>query len=438
MFDFRYSGDWCCYNSNSYRFTDYNRCHLPVVELYFFFDHFRNGLLTSLNSLSAVTGIAEPEYGAEAIHPITDTVRDKNPYREATTEDLKWLAPLSTNVETKTFYFTDLKSGYMGFAQIIHSVVSAVYTTAQFTFRIYHKDNEDDCTWTSTHLEDFVIKGTNFYAKDLSVELSEDGTSYIMKSNVTEDSIVDLTFTKISPGVIVGKDGTTYYGEDIKNPWGSMRHVFWPRNKVTGTIDLKSKGKKIEFNSGESQCFSMFVGAIQGMKPHHAAAKWNFLNFHSENYSAIQMEFTTPKSYAATKVNVGILVKHDKVLSVSVNNQINHQESEIDEVGWPIPKKIEFNFEGVDSSSTDEQVADKSSSAVTGKVFGDLNNLVERVDVLGEIPGFVKSIAGAVSGTKPFIYQYSVELTLEVEEKGKKDTEKGMAWTEVTFISETD
>lgn len=56
----------------------------------------------------------------------------------------------------------------------------------------------------------------------------------------------------------------------------------------------------------------MFVMALQGMKPHHAAKSWNFMNFQSSNYAAVQMEFTTPKSYANTKVNIGIVTDNEK------------------------------------------------------------------------------------------------------------------------------
>lgn len=103
----------------------------------------------------------------------------------------------------------------------------------------------------------------SFAADNLSLNLNEDGTSYTLKSAVNEDSLVNLTFTRSAPGFVVGKDGTTYFGTDAQNPWGSMRHAFWPRCAVEGTIqtsketiDLKGRG--------------VFIHALQGMKPHHA------------------------------------------------------------------------------------------------------------------------------------------------------------------------
>lgn len=370
------------------------------------------------SGLSAVAGTAEPEYGREAIHPITDSISDKAKcYRETTIEDFGWKVPTSTNVETQTFYFTCLKTGYVGFAQVIHSNLMGVHTTAQFTFRMYNfNGNHEDDVWTSTKLEEFRCEGSNFYANGLSIELDEDNKLYTVKSTVNEQSVVDLTMVKLVPGVIFGDNGFTYYGDDLANPWGSMRHLFWPRCTVKGTVKSGTKVFEIEG-------YTMFVMALQGMKPQHAAKAWNFLNFQSETYAAVQMEFTTPRSYASTKVNIAILATNDKILSCSINNSIVHEQAKVDEVGWPVPKAITFNFDGVDADN----------KPVVGKVSGDLTNLVERVDVLAEIPQFIKNIASGVSGTNPYIYQYCNNLEITIDES---DKETGIAFSEATFISE--
>ncbi|CAK7901548.1 survival factor 1 [[Candida] anglica] len=372
------------------------------------------------SGLSAVAGTAEPEYGREAVQTVIDSIGENDEvYQETTVQDFAWKSPDYTNVETQTFYFTCLKTGIVGFAQVIHSNLMGVHTTAQFTFRLFNHHNGkpiEENIWTSTKLEDFRTEGSNFYAQGLSIELSEDNLTYTLKSSVNPDSIVELTVSRLVPGVIFGKDGTTHYGEDALNPWGSMRHLFWPRCKVNGTI--KSGDKVIEIEG-----LTMFVMALQGMKPHHAAKAWNFLNFQSENYSAVQMEFTTPPSYGNTKVNIGILTSNDKILTCSINNDVLHLEPTIDEVGWPVPKAIEFKYNG-----------DKSSDpSVKASVKGDLEVLVERVDVMAEIPQFVKNIVSGVSGAKPFIYQFCNDFEVEVE---GKSSEKGIAFNEATFISE--
>lgn len=376
------------------------------------------------SGLSAVAGTAEPEYGPDAIQPITKRIFDTNNgkiYRATEPKDFEWLSPNYTNVETQTFYFTDLSNGNIGFAQIIHSNVMGLTTTAQFTFRLYNVKDKSINLWTSTKLEDFEVKDSNFYAKDLSLEL-KDNKVYKLKSSVNKESIVEFEMERLTDGVIFGDDGMSFYGEDPEQPWGSMRHVFWPRCKVNGTITT-ADNKVIEINNG----LTMFVMALQGMKPHHAAKSWNFMNFQSANHSAVQMEFTTPKSYGTTKVNIGIVTDNEKILIASIDNQVVHSDTKFDDVGgWDVPQKIEFNY--IDGKDKDKQVA---------SVSGNLSQLVERVDVMAEIPQFVKNIVSGVAGARPYIYQYANEFTIDINNgDGEKVKEDGVGFTEVTFISD--
>lgn len=458
--------------------------------------------------ISAVTGIAEPEYGSDYIHSVTDRVKGKQPFRETTREDMEWLAPDHTNVETVTFYYSDLKTGIVGFAQIIHSNIIGIHKQAQFTFRIFNsRDPTKLNLWTSTKLEDFRIEGTNFYAKDLLLELNEDNDQYHFKSTVNPKSTVDLYIKRLTPGCKVGDDPSTYYGDNLEEPWGRMRHVFWPRNSIHGTINIKipveaetegqekpepkeqQAGKDIDAESSEGKgaqedenaedleedesaedgeqseetessdeeeiledkeivfaeedpAFSMFSMAFQGMKPHHAAKSWNFMYFHSKEHTAVLMEFTTPKSYANTKVSIGVLTSKSDIISVTVDNDCQHLDSEIDSVGWNVPNGLSINYKGFTTEVTDEEletqedVEIEDSKKIVASVNGKLTNLVERIDVMNEIPSFIKTIVSGVAGTKPYIYQYANDgFELKINDK---PVEKGFAWIEVTFISESE
>jgi len=372
----------------------------------------------------SVLGFEEPYYGESAIHPVTTRVDKKSGSVHRSTEatDFNWQSPPYTNVETQTFYFTDLASGNVGFAQIIHSNVMGVHTTAQFTFRLYNINDSSKNIWTSTKLENFkIVDGFNFEADNLKFEMI-DGKKYKLRSFVCNESIVELEVERLTDGVIFGDDGMTFYGEDIKQPWGSMRHVFWPRCTVNGRILTKKLGE-VTITNG----YTMFVMALQGMKPHHAAKSWNFMNFQSSNYAAVQMEFTTPKSYANTKVNIGLVTDNEKILFATIDNEVIHLSPEVDSVGWPVPKSIEFNY------------VDPLNGNTIAKVTGPLKNLIERIDVMAEIPQFVKNIVSGVAGAKPYIYQYSNEFEIEILDKEKDPKggkEKGIGFTEVTFISE--
>ncbi|CDO93868.1 unnamed protein product [Kluyveromyces dobzhanskii CBS 2104] len=384
--------------------------------------------------ISAVTGIAEPEYGQECIHTCTDRVKGKQPFHATSTKDFQWESPDYTNVETSTFYFTDLDKGYTGFAQVIHSNIIGLHTTAQFTFRVYHKENPADQIWTSVKLENFRLEGTNFFADNLSIIMNEEGTEVEFKSTVDKHVEVDFTIHRAVPGVKVGEDPTTYYGDDITQPWGSMKHVFWPRNHISGKITAKNEEENVnidlEFSKDQKQ-YSMFVKAIQGMKPHHAAKSWTFLNFQSEKYSAVLMEFTTPRSYANTKVNVGIVCDTENILSVTVDNNAEYLKPEVDSVGWPVPKEIAVSFKGVSADVPDDAV--EAAEPFNALVSGHLDNLVERVDVMAEIPTFVKNIVSGVAGTKPYIYQFFDDFKMNFND----EQIEGFGWCEITFISET-
>lgn len=383
-----------------------------------------NNDLTSF-SVSAITGSAEPIYGPEAFHSIADTVKGKNPFGALTREDLEWRAPWSSHVETQTFYFT-AKSGHYGFAQIIQSNPVGLNFTAQFTCRVVHDDKPEESIWTSTNLEDFEAKGTEFNAHNVHVSLSQDGNSYKISSTVNQDSIVEFTIVRKADGFKIGSNGTSLYGTDAANPWGSMRHVFWPRASVKGAITVKGKQIDIEGNS-------MYVMAMQGMKPHHAAARWNFVNFQGPTSSAVVMEFTTPPSYGSQTVSIGAATHNDKLLFTSIDVKVKHIDAAEDEVGWPAPKKISFDLQGP------APTAEAATATSSAHLHADLAHLVERVDVMAEIPAFVKKVVAGVSGAKPYIYQYSDKaMTIKFEDAEGKEVlveEVGHGYIETTFIS---
>ena len=230
----------------------------------------------------------------------------------------------------------------------------------------------------------------SFYADGLSISLNEEGDEYRIRSVRNESALLDLVFKRVTPGFQVGQNGTTYYGTDPAHPWGEMRHRFWPRCTVTGSIITPEK--EYDFKGR-----GVFIHAIQGMKPHHAAAKWNFVTFQTPTYSAIMMEFTTPPSYASTRINVGGIAKDGEIIHAGATNTIEYKETKVDpETLWPEPIVAEWTW----GRSKDGHV-----SAVLG---GPLGERTDRVDVLSHIPGIIKSLVGGVVGTKPFIYQVNL------------------------------
>lgn len=264
--------------------------------------------------------------------------------------------------------------------------------TCQFNCKVFYPKNANKAAlWSSDPLSniDFSEDKTSFYADDCAVELSEDGTQYTIKSAVNKASIVNLTIKKLAPAFHVGADGKTLFGTDPKQPWGSMRHAFWPRNQAEGTIVTEDGTLDCKGNA-------LFIMCLQGMKPHHAAARWTFANFQGPQYSAVMMEFTTPPSYATSTINVGAIVKDKEIIFAGAAGTAKHTKVKPDtEIDWPEPETVELVWTGKTKEG-------KEAKAV---LEGSLAQRVDRVDVMAEVPGFVKTIIKAAAGTKPYIYQ---------------------------------
>jgi hypothetical protein len=230
---------------------------------------------------------------------------------------------------------------------------------------------------------------TCYYATDCAVELSEDGNSFSIKSMTDDRSIVNLKITKVAPGFHAGKTGKTLFGTDLENPWGSMRHAFWPRCTAEGTISTKDG--PIDFKGR-----AFLSHALQGMKPHHAAAKWNFIDFQGPEYSAIMMDYITPPSYGSTVVAVGVIAKDGEIIIGGCDVKAEHVTVKEDsENEWKEPLTVRYTWNGTN----------KEGKKVQAVLEGDLEERLDRVDVMAEVPGFVKKIVAGAAGTKPYIYQ---------------------------------
>ncbi|CAG8981570.1 hypothetical protein HYALB_00009990 [Hymenoscyphus albidus] len=373
-------------------------------------------------ALANVAGTAEPIYGPGAIHSVAKQA-ETTPYSEVKRSDLKWEAMESTCVETQSFYLM-ADSGHLGLAQVIYSNVAGIRTTCQFNCKIFYPKSENKPNlWSSDQLRDvdFSEDKNSFYAHDCAIDMSEDGNSYAIKSMTNPNSIVNLTVTRTAPGFQVGKDGKTLYGTDPKAPWGTMRHIFWPRNKLEGSI--MTKDGPIDFKGK-----ALFIHALQGMKPHHAAAKWTFVNFQGPKYSGIMMEYQTPPSYGSTLVNVGGIATDTEIVTAGSSNKVTHTKVKADaDNDWPAPEALRIEWNG----------KYKDGKKVEAVMEGSLEERRDRVDVMAEVPGFVKTIVASAAGTKPYIYQYSPStISLKVKIGEEETTEAGFLFSEATFICE--
>jgi hypothetical protein len=110
------------------------------------------------------------------------------------------------------------------------------------------------------------------------------------------------------------------------------------------------------------------------------------------------MQFITPPSYGSTVVNVGGLIKDGEIITAGIMNTVKHTEIKGDaECDWPEPGAVRYEFNG----------KTKDGKEVTAVLETPLDEKLDRIDIMAEVPGFVKTIIAAAAGTRPYVYQVS-------------------------------
>jgi len=355
--------------------------------------------------------------------------------------------------------------------QVIHSAVGLWYPTVQFTFKL-HDTKTGKTIWKSVSVTNFVTpppnldkrssKGDQFSITYKSNPGSEYPESYDIVANLAADLQVSLEIKR--PASIAGykvgdgpQGGFSYFGTDTENPEGYVVHRFWPRFVASGHIISNGKADPVKGPG-------MFVHAIQGMRPNLIASRWNFAHFQSNDaggVSAIQMEFTTCDSHGPTGsgsggvvVNIGSLVVNGQLVTVTAEtkwpDQEEREEAEIvsrtthlnlahdPDTDYQKPNGILFQWAG-------PVLVKGVTGIVKGQIKVDLGDvekpkgLIEKVDVLAEIPYVIKMAVNYVAGTKPYVYQWvnpgTLSLTGPLPELAEGVEIKGTVYNEATFIS---
>lgn len=138
------------------------------------------------------------------------------------------------------------------------------------------------------------------------------------------------------------------------------------------------------------------------------------------------MEFTTPASYASTVVRVAGVVTDGKLLIANTEGDVKHTATKQDsDNDWPEPTAATYHWQG----------KTEDGKEFTADLGGELGEKLDRVDVMAEVPGFIKTIVASAAGTKPYIYQYARKLTIKIKVGDEVKEEEGTLFTEATFIS---
>ncbi|KAI0833335.1 oxidative stress survival Svf1-like protein [Trametes gibbosa] len=416
--------------------------------------------------------VAPTDPHAPNFHPVSSAYKPEELFGELEPKDTEWTCPGGFAVETQTFYHF-LEDGTSVMCQVIHSSVGVWYPTIQFTTKIYNP-NTKERTWKSLNVTNFVTpppgldkrssKADQFSLTHKSKPGSDTPESYLLTANLGDDLQITLDIGRPAtvPGFKVGKGpngGFSYYGPDPKNAEGYMIHRFWPRTRATGMI--VHKGQAIAAKGP-----GVFVHAIQGMRPNLTAARWNFAFFHSESHggvSAVQMDFTTTEAYGRkgagsgfATVSVGGLVLGGKLAAVTaetkwpdeeyaqsgvISRAIHTKTAHDSETGYNAPTELAFRW-AAPSILPDAQGAVDATLTVDIGTPDAYKGLIEKVDVLAEIPYVIKTMVNYVAGTKPYIYQWQNPSTLHVSLPAgiipgvsDKVEVEGELYNEATFIS---
>ncbi|CAB4394175.1 oxidative stress survival, Svf1-like protein [Rhizophagus irregularis] len=347
------------------------------------------------------------------LHVAGDLAKDSL-YSDVAPKDLEWTLASGSSTETQTFYLAT-NEGHFAFVQMIHSNIGLWNPTIQFTSRFFGNGVN---TFKSVNMTNFTLSPDrrSASANNMSIKLNPECNKYAV--NLThKELIVSFEFERIDRGFKIG-GGKTYFGQDKSS--GFVEHKFWPKGNVKGNMVVDGRAFDV---TG----VGLFVHAIQGMRPHLIASRWNFVNFQSDVASLSMCEFETTPNYGSKKINQGSLVVNNKLVGVSVKNMAQFLETSLDpETKYKVPTKIKYTWEGK-TLETDEDF----SAFLEIK----LDVLMDKIDVLNEVPYFLKKIVQAFVA-KPYVYQWFNEAEAHVKiGENEELTAKGKLFSECSFIS---
>ncbi|KAI0787785.1 oxidative stress survival Svf1-like protein [Fomes fomentarius] len=410
---------------------------------------------------------------APNFYPVSSVFQPSELAGELEPKDTEWTCPGGFSVETQVFY-NFLEDGTSLMCQVIHSAVGVWYPTIQFVCKMYNP-NTKERIWKSINVTNFVTpppgldkrssKADQFSITHKSKPGTDTPESYTITANLDNELQITLDISRpaSAPGFKIGKGpkgGFSYFGPDPKNPEGYVIHRFWPHDFASGLIVHKGQAKSVKGPG-------MFVHAIQGMRPNLVASRWNFAHFHSEQYggvSAIQMEFTTTDAYGRksagsgfVSVNIGSLVLDGKLATVTaetkwpdedqsksadiISRAVHSKTMHDPDTGYNAPTELVFRWAGPSIVPSAPGLIKATLTADVGTPDA-YKGLIEKVDVLAEIPYVIKTMVNYVAGTKPYIYQWINPGTLNVSlpsgiVEGLSDevAVEGTLYIEATFIS---
>ncbi|WVO16105.1 hypothetical protein L204_103772 [Cryptococcus depauperatus] len=396
-------------------------------------------------------------------------------FGELTSDDTAWVNTSNAGFQTETqVWYTVLADGSVVMVQVIWSYLGVflIPATTQMTFKYYNPTTKKT-VWKSVNASNAKFDRQNCTSDQFVIKHSgspDTSEKYAITASLDKDVQISIELNKPSeaPGFKLGsgpEGGYSIFGKDKAKKDGHVIHRFHPLVYSSGSLVLDGQIVDVK---GEA----MFVHAIQGMRPNLVASRWNFGFFTTApgeedaklgSVRAIQMEFETIDEYGPkgsksgrTKVNFGAIYSTKTspnaflvtgqthvpptsespypIPSKDISSAIHINPVKDFETGYHVPGAIEFIWEG-DKRDGQGRISAKVAVEKQGKVLHE-GGLIEKVDVLAEIPYVIRKGLAAVTGTKPFIYQYHNPATLQVTLDEEVIPVKGWIFNEASFVSE--
>lgn len=399
-------------------------------------------------------------------------------YGQLTSKDTTWACTQNKGFQTETqTWYSVLADGSLLLCQVIWSYIAwPLPAQTQFTFKLYNP-NTKKSIWRSINASNFQVNGEDgrsSKANEFDIKHSGSPTgseTYTINATLDKTTQINVVFTRPenAPGFKYGNGedgGYSKFGK--KGEDGFVIHRFHPH--ATSQGQLMVEGKVIDAKGD-----GMFVHAIQGLRPDNVASRWNFAFFTSAqgiedekfgSVRAIQMEFETTDAYGAkgaksgrVKANLGCIYSskigqpllvvgqtgpdsatatYGTLYPKSVQSgdvcKFTHNTTQKDEeTGYDGPTNMSMFWEG---KQTGKDTVVKASIDVATSIQSGQGGLIEKVNVLNEIPYLVRKALSSITGTKPYIFQYHNDVTLNIALGQEEITPiKGWLFNEASFVS---
>ncbi|RKP11046.1 oxidative stress survival, Svf1-like protein [Thamnocephalis sphaerospora] len=336
---------------------------------------------------------------------------------ELTADDLRWTTPPGSCSETQTVYLLT-EDNALFFIQLAYAN-AGFGATVQTSFRYFHHPTKNNIFRThSCYSSDFKLSSDRLSVncKPISIQLNEARDEYTFLLEKGKERI-RLQMKLVDRGYKLGK-GRTYYGKDESASYVS--HRWFPRNVCSGTAYVDGKEYSLKGHG-------TFIHAFSGMKPHLVASKWHMATFHSPRAAVNLIQFQTPPRHGSINVIQGSLVLDNKLLAVTVDNDVDVLDSELDpHTGYYPATHLRLRWRGRTLEDTPRALE------ISMEVHPTI--LCDRIDVLSELPWMVRKLVQALVA-KPFVYEWHEPTKVQIRLDDELIEDDGHLLYECTFIS---